>query len=40
MTEYFSNCKRIVTHRNNVSDDILWQLNTPEYQKISILREL
>ena len=40
MTEYFSNCKRIVTHRNNVADDILWQLNTPEYQKISILREL
>ena len=40
MTTYFSNCKRIVTHRKNVADDILWQLNTPEYQKISILREL
>lgn len=40
MTTYFSNCKRIVTYRKNVADDILWQLNTPKYEKISILREL
>jgi hypothetical protein len=40
ITRSFSNCKRIVTHRNNVDDDILWQLKTPKYEKISILREL